>query len=106
MVFDPVMLAVELQVVLDRTTGVFSLFVLARRRSRSNGPEDYQDRDCREDGEEKGGVETTTELTSNVEGDTDQKNEQEHIGEAVTSSGIGRKGGILDGRILYNNCVL
>ena len=100
MVFDAVMLAVEFQVVLDRTTGVFSLFILARRSSRCNGPEDHQDRDCGEDGEEDGGVEATAELASNVERDTDQQDDQEDIGEAITASRVCGKGGILDGRIL------
>lgn len=85
---------------LNRTTGVFSLFILARRSSRCNSPEDHQDRDCGEDGEEDGGVEATAELASNVERDTDQQDDQEDIGEAITASRVCGKGGILDGRIL------
>lgn len=99
-VFDAVMLAVEFQVVLDGTTGVFSLFILAGRCCRCNGPEGDQNRKCGEDGEENGGVEATAELASNVERDTDQKDDQEDIGEAVTACRVCWKGGIFNGRIL------
>lgn len=40
------------------------------------------------------------ELASNVEGNTDQEDDQEDIGEAVTTSRVCWKGSILDGRIL------
>lgn len=102
-VFDTVMLAVELQVVLDGTTRVFSFFILAGGGSRCNGPEGHQNRDCSEDGEEDGGVEATAELASNVERHADQKDDQEDIGEAVTAGRVCWEGGILDGRVLYCN---
>lgn len=99
-VFDAVVLAVEFQVVLDGTTGVFSLFILAGRSSRCNGPEDHQNGDCGEDGEEDGGVEAAAELASNVERNTDQEDDQKDIGEAVTAGRVCWEGGILDGREL------
>lgn len=102
-VFDTVMLAVELQVVLDGTTRVFSFFILAGGSSRCNGPEGHQDWDCSEDGEEDGGVEATAELASNVERHADQKDDQEDIGEAVTAGRVCWEGGILDRRVLYCN---
>lgn len=100
MVFNAIMLAVEFQVVLDGATGVFSLFILAGRSCGCNSPEDHQNRDCGEDGEENGGVQATAELASNVERDTDQKDDQEDIGEAVTAGRVCWKGGIFDGRKL------
>lgn len=54
-VLDTIMLTVEIEVVLNRASGIFRLFIFARRCRRGNGPEDYQDGDCGEDGEKESG---------------------------------------------------
>lgn len=54
MVLGTIMLAQEVQVVLDRTAGILGLFILSRRDGRRNGPVGHQDRDGGENGEEQG----------------------------------------------------
>lgn len=99
-VLDAVMLAVEVQVVLDRASGVLDLLVLAGGDGRGHSPEDHEDGDGGEDGEEDGGVETTADLAGEVPRDHDQQGDEEDIGEAVTPGGVGREGSILDRRVL------
>jgi hypothetical protein len=66
MIFDTVMFAVELQVVLNRAARILGFLVLARRHGRGHGPEEHQDRNGSEDGEEDGGVETSSDLAGKV----------------------------------------
>lgn len=95
-----VMVAVEVQVVLDGTAGVLGLLGLAGGDGRCHGPEHHQNRDRREDGEEDGGVEPSADLAGQVPGDQQEQGEKQRIGEAVAASGIGRDRAILDGGIL------
>lgn len=98
-----VMVTVELKVVFHRAASVLGFFGLAGRNRRSHGPENHQNRDCREDGEENSSVETSTHLASKVPGDYKEEGEKESIGEAVASSRVRWNRGILDGRILQRN---
>lgn len=95
-----IMLAVEVQVVLDGATSILGLFVLAGRNGRGDGPEAHQNGDGGEDGEEDGGVETTTDLAGEVPWDKDEESEEEGVGEAIATLRIRGDGGIFDGRIL------
>lgn len=95
-----VMVAVELKIVLHGTTSILGLFGLAGRNRRRHGPEHHQDGNGGEDGKEDGGIETPTDLTSQVPGDQGEQGEQKDIGEAITTSRIRRDRGIFDGRVL------
>lgn len=100
MVLGAVMGAVEVEIVLDRTTRVLGLFILSRGDRRSNSPEDHQDRDRSEDGEEDGSIETSAHLAGQVPRNTDEQRDQEDIGEAVAARSVRRKRSILDCGIL------
>jgi len=95
-----VMLAVELQVVLDREATVLGLLSLARRNGGRDSPEGNQNGDAGEDSKEDGGVETSADLACQPPGDQDEQSNQQAIGEAVTTGRVGGNGGILDGRVL------
>jgi hypothetical protein len=98
-----IMFAVEVEVVFDGAAGILGLFVLAGRDGRSHGPEGHQDGDGGEDGEEDGGVETTTHLAGEVPRNQEEQREEKGVGEAITASGIRRDGGIFNGGILRAN---
>lgn len=95
-VSSAVMLAVELQVVLDGKTTVLGLLSLARRDRRSDSPESDQDRNTSEEGEEDSGVETSTNLACQPPGDNHKQSDQQDIGEAVTAGRVGRDRSVLD----------
>lgn len=95
-VSSAVVLAVEVQVVLDGKTTVLGLLGLARRNGGSDSPESDQHRNASEESEEDGGVETSTDLASQPPGNNHEQSDQQAIGEAVTAGGVGRNGGILD----------
>lgn len=98
MVGGTVMLAVEVQIVLDGTATVLGLLSLAGRDRRSHGPEGHENGDGCEESEENGGVETASDLTSQVPGDHDHQEDHQSIGEAVTTRGVRRNRSILDSR--------
>lgn len=95
-----VMLAVEVQVVLDGAAAVLGLLGLAGGDRGRDGPEGHQDGDSGEDSEEDGGVEATTNLAGQVPRHHDHQEDHQAIGEAVATGRVGRDGGILDGRVL------
>lgn len=95
-----VMLAVEVQVVLDGAATVLGLLGLAGGDARGDSPEGHQNGDGSEDSEEDGGVEATADLASQVPGHDGQQEEHQAIGEAVATRGVRGDGGILDGRVL------
>lgn len=95
-----VVLGVELQVVFDRTATVLGFLGLAGGDRRGNAPKGHQDGDCSEKSEEDSGVEAAADLTGQVPGHHNKKEEHQAIGEAVTSGGVCRDGGIFDSRVL------
>lgn len=95
-----VMLAVELEVVLHRTTGVPGLFILAGGDGRSHGPEGHQNGDSGKDGEEDGGVETPAHLAGSIPRDQHEQGKEQNVGEAIAAGGVCRDGSIFDSRIL------
>lgn len=95
-----VMLAVEVQVVLDGTTTVLGLFSLAGRDGRGDTPESHEDGNSGEDRKEDGGVKASTNLTSQPPGHDQNEGDHQAIGEAVTARGVGGDGGILNSRVL------
>lgn len=74
-----VMVTVEVKVVFHGSTSIPGLLGLAGRDRRCDGPENHQNRDCGEDGKENGGVEASTDLTSQVPGDQGQEGEKKDI---------------------------
>lgn len=95
-VSSAVVLAVELQVVLDRKTTVLGLLGLTRRNGRSDSPESHQDRNASEEGEEDSGVETSTNLACQPPRDNHEQSDQQSIGEAVTAGRVGGNRSILN----------
>lgn len=95
-----VMLAVEVQVVLDGKATVLGLLGLAGRDGRGNSPEGHEDGDGSEDGKENGGVEPSTDLAGQVPGHHDEQEDHQAIGEAVAARRVRRDRGILDSRVL------
>jgi len=89
-------LLVELEVVLNRGTGVASLLVLARSVAGSNGPEGHQDGDGSQETKEDPGLEATTELIGDVGGDTAEESEQDIVVERLATSCVGGERGVLD----------
>lgn len=67
-----VMLAVEIQIVLDGATGILGLLVLAGRDGGSHRPKHHEDGDGGEDGKEDGGIESPTHLASRVPRDEEK----------------------------------
>lgn len=102
MVLGLVVLVVELEVVLDWLSGVLGFLVLAGRDGGGGRPENHQDGNASEDGQEDGGEEPAADLTSKVEWDDGEEGDEQQIGEAVATSGIGGQGSIFDGCILIN----
>lgn len=90
MVSGTVMLAVEMQVVLDRASGIFGLFVLARRDRGGYGPEDHEDRDGGEDRQENCSIHPPADLASEVSWNEDKERDEEDVGETVASGGVSR----------------
>lgn len=95
-----VMLAVEVKVVLDRTTSVLGLLVLTGRDGRSNSPEGHQNGNRGEDSKEDGSVETSANLAGQVPRNEHEQREEQGIGEAIAAGRVGGDGGIFDSRIL------
>lgn len=95
-----VMLAVEVQVVLDGAATVLGLLSLARRNGGRDGPEGHQDGDGGEDSEEDGGVETSTNLAGQPPGHHDDQEDHQAIGEAVAAGRVGGNRSIFNGRVL------
>lgn len=61
-----ILLAVEVEVVLYRSPGIFGLLILTRRNGRRHRPVDHENWDSREDRKEDRRVEATASLASNV----------------------------------------
>lgn len=95
-----VMLAVEVQVVLDGQATVLSLLGLAGRDGRGNSPESHENGDGSENGKENGGVEPSADLAGQVPGHHDDQEDHQAIGEAVATRRVSRDRGILDSRVL------
>lgn len=95
-----VMLVVEMKVVLDGATSILGLLVLARRNGRSHGPEGHQDGDGREDSKEDSGVETTTDLASQVPRNKQQQRVKQDVRETIAACSVCGDGGIFDSRVL------
>lgn len=99
-VLGAVGLLVELEVVLNRGTGVASLLVLAGSVAGGNGPESHQDGDSSQDTKEDPGLETTADLVGHVAGDTAEESEQDIVVERLATSGVGGEGSVLDSWVL------
>lgn len=95
-----VMLAVEVQVVLDGEASILGLLSLAGRDGRGNSPESHKDGNRGENGKENGGVEPAANLAGKVPGHHDEEEDQQAIGEAIAARRVGGDGGILDSRVL------
>lgn len=80
-----IVLAVELQVVLDGTATVLGLLGLAGRNRGRDSPEGHQDGNGGEESKEDGGVETSTNLASQPPGHNDLQSDHQAIGEAVAA---------------------
>ena len=96
MVLRSVMLAVEMEVMFDRTARILSLLVLARRDRRSDGPVEHEDGDRGDEPKEDRCVFPTTYLASKRDRYYKQEENQEAIGEAVISHTVCRKRCIFD----------
>jgi hypothetical protein len=99
-----VTLALELEVMLHRTTRIPCFLILARRYRRGKIPKGCEDGDGGEDGEEDCCPETTSDLPREVVGDADKEGEEESVGEAFGAGGVCRKRGIFDRWILRTCC--
>lgn len=95
-----VMLAVEVQVVLDGEASVLGLLSLARRDCRGNRPKSHKNGNGGEDGKENGSVEPAANLAGKVPGHHDDEEDHQAIGEAIAARRVGGDGGILDSRVL------
>ena len=80
-----VVLAVELQVVLDRAAAVLGLLGLARRNGGRDSPECHQNGNGGEESKEDGGIETSTNLASEPPRHDDFQSDHQAIGEAVAA---------------------
>lgn len=92
----------EGEVVLDWATGKLGLLILARADGGDHQPEASQQGESREEGEEEGSLEATTNLPRQPVGRDDQDGSKRKEREAVIASRISREGCILDGRVLYS----
>lgn len=95
-----VMLAVEVQVVLNGAAAVLGLFGLSGGDRGRDGPEGHQNGDSGEDSEEDSGVEATANLAGQVPRHHDDQEDHQAIGKAVATRRVGGNGGIFDGRVL------
>lgn len=95
-----VMLAVEVQVVLDWKATVLGLLGLAGRNGRGNSPESHENGNGGENGKEDGGVEPAADLAGQVPRHHDDQENHQAIGEAVAARRVSGDRGILDSRVL------
>lgn len=91
-----VCIRVESEVVLDGQTRVRSLFILAGRKRRREGPVGCENGDGGEDGEEDAEFEATTDFPGEVERNQGDGREEEGIGESVIAGCISRKRCVFD----------
>lgn len=80
-----IMLAVEVQIMLNRKATVLGLLGLARRDGGSDSPKGNEDGNASEESKEDGGIETPTDLACQPPGDQHEHSDQQAIGEAVTA---------------------
>ncbi len=96
-----VLLGVELEIMLDWATWITRFLVFARRYSRCDRPEGDEDREEGKERDEDVGDQSAGDLARYVERDQSGEGDEEGVGEGVAAGGVGRQGGILDGRILH-----
>jgi hypothetical protein len=99
-VLELIRMVLEGQVVLDWAARELDFFVLAGDEGRRDTPEGDEDRDGGEEAEEDCGLQATTDLPRQVEGDNEEEKEEELVGKAVTTGAVRREGSIFDGGIL------
>jgi len=102
LVLLPVFGLVEIEVVFDGLSGQLDFRVLAGRVPRHDGPVSNQDREGCNQCEENEGLETSTNLTHEVEGNDDDGTAKDQVAELLIARTLRRERSIGNGWILTN----
>lgn len=99
-VLEAVGVLLELEVVLDTTVRKANLLILARADRGDYKPPSGKQGKIDDEGEEDGGLESTTNLSAEEPRDKDQDGDENIVVEGIGTRAIGRERGVLDGRVL------